>query len=40
MIIKCKQPFGNFKPGDLVEVPDGAIFDELYFEHAAAEGDE
>lgn len=32
MQLKCVRPFGNFKPGDSVEVPDGAVFDTFYFE--------
>lgn len=36
MVLECKVPFGNFKPGDLVEVPDGAVFDESYFQRETA----
>ena len=32
MILVCIRPFGNFVPGDEVEVPDGAEFDRYYFE--------
>ena len=38
MILKCRREFGNFKPGDLVEVPDGAVFDGVYFDEVPAEG--
>lgn len=38
MIIKNVREFGNFKPGDLVEVPDDAVFDEFYFMKVPAEG--
>lgn len=32
MILECVRAFGNFKPGDQVEVPDGTIvFDHFYF---------
>lgn len=31
MILVCTHPFGNFKPGDEVEVPDGAVFDGAYY---------
>lgn len=31
MILKCVEPFGNFTPGDIVEVPDGALFDTAFF---------
>lgn len=34
MLLVNHQPFGNFKPGDTVEVPDGAAFDHAYFELA------
>jgi len=37
MQIKCVRPFGNFKPGDSVEVPDGAAFDTYHFEQAPEE---
>lgn len=32
MVLKCIVRFGNFVPGDEVEVQDGAIFDKHYFE--------
>lgn len=32
MTLRCIRAFGNFKPGDEVEVPDGAEFDGYYFE--------
>ena len=38
MILKCKEAFGNFKPGDVVEVADGAVFDGYYFVEVPAEG--
>ncbi len=31
MILVCHNAFGNFVPGDEVEVPDGAVFDGAYF---------
>jgi hypothetical protein len=31
VLLKCYEPFGNFVPGDEIEVPDGAIFDGAYF---------
>lgn len=34
MQLVCKNAFGNFKPGDEVEVPDGAGFDNAYFDRA------
>lgn len=37
MLLRCVRPFGNKTPGDEVEVPDGAIFDHVYFELAEAE---
>ena len=36
MQIKCIRAFGNFRPGDVVEIPDGAVFDEGHFERLAA----
>lgn len=36
MLIRCVRAFGNFQPGDEVEVPDGAIFDRAYFTQAEA----
>lgn len=32
--VVCIAPFGNFKPGDEVEIPDGAKFDTSYFQVA------
>ena len=32
MVLRCTHAFGNFKPGDEVEVPDGSEFDHAYFE--------
>lgn len=32
MKLRCHNAFGNFVPGDEVEVPDGAGFDHYYFE--------
>jgi hypothetical protein len=32
MILVCVHAFGNFVPGDELEVPDGAVFDSAYFE--------
>lgn len=34
MQLRCHTPFGNFVPGDTIEVPDGAVFDSAYFEQA------
>lgn len=31
MKLVCVHPFGHFKPGAEVEVPDGAVFDRAYF---------
>lgn len=31
MLLKCKRKFGNCKPGDTVQVPDGAAFDSAFF---------
>jgi hypothetical protein len=36
MLLRCTNAFGNFKPGDEVEVPDGAVFDTAFFELAEA----
>ncbi len=36
MEIRCVHAFGNFEPGDVVEVPDGAVFDEVNFVRADA----
>lgn len=35
MIIRCIQLFGNFRPGDELEIPADAVFDETYFERVA-----
>ena len=32
MKLRCHRAFGNFTPGDEVEVPDGAVYDNHYFE--------
>lgn len=32
MLLRCTAKFGNFVPGDEVEVPNGALFDHKYFE--------
>lgn len=34
MQLRCVRAFGNFQPGEEVEVPDGAGFDGMYFEKA------
>lgn len=34
MLLECIEPFGNFVPGDTVEVPEGAVFDTFYFKQA------
>lgn len=34
MLIRCTHPFGNFKPGDELDIPDNAKFDTFYFEVA------
>jgi hypothetical protein len=31
VLLKCVNQFGNFMPGDEVEVPDGNVFDTAYF---------
>ncbi len=38
MIIRCIYPFGNFNPGDELEIADEAIFDKTYFEDAPVKG--
>lgn len=38
MILRCRAQFGNFSPGDEVEVPDGAVFDDKYFEVVPEKG--
>jgi hypothetical protein len=41
MILRCRRAFGNFLEGDTVEVPEGAVFDEYFFERVtASEGDD
>lgn len=40
MFIRCVQRFGNFAPGDELEVSDGAVFDETYFERVPVKGSE
>lgn len=37
MRIRCTNAFGNFGPGEEVEVPDGAAFDPAHFEMAELE---
>ena len=37
MFLTCLRPFGNFTPGDTVEVPDNAVFDTAYFSDEKAE---
>jgi len=39
MLLRNVRPFGNFVPGDTVEVPDGAEFDHVFFEEAPEEKD-
>jgi hypothetical protein len=36
MLLRCTNAFGNFKPGDEVEVP-GVVFDPAHFEAVADE---
>jgi hypothetical protein len=33
MLIENIRPFGNFTPGQTLEIPDGAIFDRAYWVH-------
>ena len=33
MIIENIAPFGHFKPGDPLTIPDGSIFDHAYWVH-------
>lgn len=40
MTLTCIKPFGNFEPGDELEVPDGAVFDTAYFEQAETKAKE
>ena len=35
MQIECVNAFGNFVKGDVVEVPDDALFDTAYFRRVA-----
>jgi len=35
VLLECIRPFGNFVPGDEVEVPAGAVFDTFYFKVAS-----
>lgn len=34
MKLRCREAFGNFVPGDVIDVPEGAVYDTLYFELA------
>jgi hypothetical protein len=34
--LKCKETFGNFVPGDELEVPDGVIYDKAFFDEVPA----
>lgn len=36
MTLICIQGFGNFRPGDQITVPDGAVYDSAFFEEAPA----
>lgn len=36
MTLKNIVPFGNFKPGDTLDVPDGCVFDSFYWTPVAA----
>lgn len=38
MTLVCVRAFGNFVPGDEIEVPEGAGYDHYYFELKAEEG--
>jgi hypothetical protein len=40
MLIKAKKNFGNYKVGETVEIPDGAIFDRKVFELVPVELDD
>lgn len=31
MRLRCTHAFGNFVPGDEIEVPEGAVYDGYYF---------
>jgi hypothetical protein len=37
MLLECVNAFGNFAPGDEVEVPDDALFDTAFFRRKAPE---
>ena len=39
MQVKCIRAFSFTEPGDLVEVPDGAVVDPYYFEPVAGDPD-
>lgn len=39
MTLICVKPFGNFTPGDTVEVPAKAVYDETYFAQKPKDGD-
>ena len=34
MLLVCTHAFGNFVPGNEIEVPEGAVYDGSYFEQA------
>lgn len=34
MLLQFTEPFGHHKPGDLIEVPDGAAYDGSYLREA------
>jgi hypothetical protein len=34
VLLECIRAFGNVKPGETVEVPEGAVFDTFYFKQA------
>lgn len=36
MQLKCIRHFSQYEPGDLVEVPDGAAFDDFHWEPVAS----
>jgi hypothetical protein len=31
MLLRCTHAFGNFEPGDEIEVPAGALYDGAHF---------
>lgn len=39
MLLRCHHAFGNFAPGDEVEVPDGDVFDSAHFEAVQSEAE-